>query len=104
QRLKTPEIGAVESQQPALAMRQHRCDDVGVVDLSPTKRDPSAKTNQLVPDGRAVFEDLEITRENERGGSGFSRALSLCPCLRSGNDRDELAQNLAAYVKPLHRA
>src|SRR6266852_2706587 len=43
QRCETLEIGAIEGQQPALAMRQHRCDDVGVMDLTAAKGEATAQ-------------------------------------------------------------
>src|SRR6266851_4592015 len=64
QRCETLEIGGIEGQQPALAMRQHRCDDVGVMDLTAAKGEATAQLDELVPDRRTVFKNLEIAGDN----------------------------------------
>ena len=60
---ETPEIGIVEREKLLLAVRQHRRDDVGVVNLPTGERVSLAKFDQLLPYGWAVLEHGETSQE-----------------------------------------
>jgi hypothetical protein len=67
-------IRAVEGQEPALGMRQHRCDDVGIVDLAPREGIAAAQHDEPDPDQRPIVENRELPKErrgvDDRLGEG----------------------------------
>jgi hypothetical protein len=67
-RAKRRKSGPLKVRRPALAVRQHRRDDVGIVDLAGRERIAAAQHDEPVPDQRAILEKRELP--NERRGVG----------------------------------
>jgi hypothetical protein len=77
-------------------MREHRCDNIGVMDLTAAEGEATAQLDQLVPDLRTVFKNLEIAGYNHCRACGLGGRFRLSPDLGSRYDGDELTQYLAA--------
>jgi len=77
-------------------VRQHRRDDVGIVDLAAREGIAAAQHNEPVPDQRAILENRELPNERrgigDRLGEGERLPLDLLP----GHHRKVFAQDLPA--------
>jgi hypothetical protein len=58
-RVKALEVLCIESQQPMLAMRDHRGDDIGITNLTTSKSELAAQFGERVPYCRSVLQDGE---------------------------------------------
>ena len=63
QRCEAPKICCVEGQQPALAMRQHSRDNIGIMNLTTSEGRMAAQLHELIPHQRAVLEDGKSPHE-----------------------------------------
>src|SRR5271166_5402462 len=87
QRREAPKIRFVEGQQPALAMRQHCRDNIGIMDLTTSEGILAAQLHELMPDQRAVFEDGESPHERRSVRDRLGESESLSPGLRPRHRR-----------------
>ena len=61
---KTAEVRCVEGEQPALPVGQHRCNDIGVVNLTTSYRNFTTQPDEYLAYRRAVLKYLESPRHS----------------------------------------
>jgi elongation factor Tu-like protein len=96
QRRETTKIRFVEGQQPAFAMREHRRDDIGVMDLATAKGITAGQLHQLTPYCEAVLKDGEALHECRSVRRRLGEAERLSPGLSTRHYGDVFAQYLPA--------
>jgi len=95
-RCEAPKIRFVEGQKSAFAMRQHSCDDIGVMDLTTSEGIPAAQLHELIPHRQVVLENAEAPYKCLGIGGRLGEGQGVSPGLMSRHHRDTLAEDLSA--------
>lgn len=94
-------VSRVEGEEAAFAVGEHGGDDIGVVDLASADGDIAAEGEQGVCDRRAVFKDFEVLDEAVGVVEDIFGGERNRPGLRSSEDREVFADDLAADAERL---
>jgi hypothetical protein len=76
--------------------RQHRRDDVGIVDLATRKGIAAAQHHEPIPNQGAIFENRELSNEPCSIGDSLCEGERLSPDLLPSHHRKVFAQDLSA--------